>query len=225
MGGAAIVGGLGLVGGLLGSSAASSAASAQAQGVSDASYYAYLGQSEATEEQRRQYDLSRQDLAPWREAGTQALADVTSLISAGPGEFTEDPGYQFRLEEGTKTLERGAAAKGGQLGGAQQKALLKYGQDYASNEYTNFLNRYYQKMNPYFTLAGLGQNATTTGVQAGQETASNISTIAQQYGSTMSNLALQSGQDRASMYINQANALTGGIGTGVNNYLAWQGTQ
>ncbi len=52
-----------------------------------------------------------------------------------------DPGYQFRLNQGEQALQQGAAAKGTLNGGATQKAILGYGQDYASNEFNNVWNR------------------------------------------------------------------------------------
>ena len=57
------------------------------------------------------------------------------------GALQTSPGYQFRLAEGLKGIERGAAAKGTLLTGGTLKALTRYGQDYASNEYQNRYNR------------------------------------------------------------------------------------
>ena len=55
--------------------------------------------------------------------------------------FQTDPGYNFRFNEGMRGLERGAAARGGLLSGGFGRAAIRYGQDYASNEYTNVYNR------------------------------------------------------------------------------------
>ena len=225
MGGAAIIGGATLAGGLLASSAASSAAGAQ----TDAARYAGDLQAQATAdqvaEQRRQYDLTRSDLAPWRQAGQQALGTLSGMVQAGPGDYTKSPGYDFRLQQGVDTLQRGAAARGGLLGGAQQKALTQFGQDYATNDYDNFLNRYYQSLTPYQSLAGLGQTATNQTAALGQNTANSISNILQSGATGQGAAALSGGQARASGYINQANALTGNLQSGLGNYFAWQGYQ
>jgi hypothetical protein len=45
-----------------------------------------------------------------------------------------DPGFQFRLQQGQQALERSAAAKGGLLTGGTAQAEQQFGQDYASNE-------------------------------------------------------------------------------------------
>lgn len=51
------------------------------------------------------------------------------------------PGYQFRLSEGERALSNAKAAQGIYGTGATLKAILGYGQDYASNEYQNEYNR------------------------------------------------------------------------------------
>lgn len=62
------------------------------------------------------------------------------------------PGYQARLDAGLLARQRSAAAQGTILNGGTQKALERYGQDYAANEfqtargnaYDNYLTRYKQ---------------------------------------------------------------------------------
>jgi hypothetical protein len=56
-------------------------------------------------------------------------------------EFQKEPGLQARLAMGQQALERSAAAKGSLLSGGTQKALNRYSQDYASNEYANVYGR------------------------------------------------------------------------------------
>lgn len=66
--------------------------------------------------------------------------------------FQTDPGYRFRFEEGQRALDRGAAARGGLLSGGYARKAIRYGQGFASNEYTNVYNR-------IANIAGLGQTA------------------------------------------------------------------
>lgn len=56
-------------------------------------------------------------------------------------EVFSDPSYQFRLNEGLKALERSAAARGMLRTGNTLQDLMKYGQDYASQEYANQVAR------------------------------------------------------------------------------------
>jgi hypothetical protein len=102
---------------------------------------------------------ARRGLNPWRKAGVTALGDLQDKISAGPGEFTESPGYQFRLDEGQKAIGRSAAARGGALSGAAVKGAMRFGQDFATNDYDNFLRRYYESMAPLERMSGQGMQA------------------------------------------------------------------
>lgn len=120
-------------------------------------------------------------------------------------DFETDPGYQFRIGEGQKQIESSAAARGGLLSGAAAKALTKYNQNFASNEYGNVYNRFRANQGDVYnrlaSLAGVGQQATNATQQAGQNYATGASN-ALQYGGTA----------RASGYAGQANALGAGLG-------------
>lgn len=95
-------------------------------------------------------------------------------------DFVKDPGYQFRLNEGAKAVQGSAAAQGGLLSGAAMKAMQRYGQGYASNEFANAFNRdTANKQNRFNRLSGVidtgaraagitGQIAQTQGMQASQ---------------------------------------------------------
>lgn len=136
-----------------------------------------------------------------------SLGASGSLSKAfGMSDFTADPGYQFRISEGQKALERSAAAKGGLNSGAAMKAITRFGQNTASDEYQNAYNRYNtNQTNLYNRLAGVagtGQTATNTLSGIGQSTANNIS---ENY--------LQSGNAQAAGTVGQANAW----GTGLSN--------
>jgi hypothetical protein len=67
-------------------------------------------------------------------------------------QVTSDQGYKARLMQGQRTQEASAAARGSILSGGHQKALTRFGQEFASNEYgaargrafDNYLQRYGQ---------------------------------------------------------------------------------
>jgi hypothetical protein len=61
-------------------------------------------------------------------------------------ELSNEPGFQFRLDQGRKALEQSAAGKGVLRTGGTLKDLINYGQNFASNEYGNAYNR---KFNEY----------------------------------------------------------------------------
>ena len=146
--------------------------------------------------------------------GTSNAGDpnFNSLMKTFTNEdFVKDPGYQFRLDEGQKALQRSAAARGGLLSGAALKATSRYGQDYASNEFQNAFNRdTTNKTNIFNRLAsvsGVGQTAANQNSQNAMMTGNNIAQ--NQIGA---------GNARASGYMGQANAITGSIGQGINYF-------
>jgi hypothetical protein len=53
----------------------------------------------------------------------------------------DDPGYQFRLQQGLKALNANAAQSGTLLTGGTLRDLMEYGQGFASNEYSNVFDR------------------------------------------------------------------------------------
>lgn len=126
-------------------------------------------------------------------------------------DYQEDPGYQFRLAEGQKGLQRSAAAKGGLLSGAAMKDMEAYSQGMGAQEYQAAFNRFQvnrsNKLNPLQAMAGQGQTATNALTSASQNYASNA-------GNTM----MQAGNARASGYMGAANAVAGGVGQAINGY-------
>ena len=161
----------------------------------------------ATDEQRRQFERQVELQEPFRQAGVNALPELIAASRYTPfsmEQFQQDPGYAFRMREGLKALDRTAAARGGLLGGNQLRGITQFGQDLASQEYTNAFNRYQSeraaRLNPLQSLAGMGQsNAATMAQQAGQ------------FGQSMAENALMRGNMRASGYAGIANAATSGI--------------
>ena len=79
-------------------------------------------------------------------------------------DFQADPGYAFRLSEGLKALEGRAAARGGLLSGNTLLGITDYGQNAASQEYTNAFNRYQvnrsNRLNPLENLMGAARSST-----------------------------------------------------------------
>lgn len=146
------------------------------------------------------YQQGRADLKPYREAGYGALGNMTRLTTPGQqvSAMEMDPGYQWRLGEGQRTLENSAAARGRLLSGGAIKAGQRYGQNFASNEFGNVFNR-------NANLAGQGMGAVNTGVNAGQNAAGQMSQGITGIGNV-----------NAAGTVGMANAASGGI----QNYLA-----
>ena len=194
--GAAAAAVVGVAGSLLGSSAQKSAT------------------NKSIKEQRRQFDLARADKLPWIQAGTTSLGQLTAGTADG-GEFNRnfgaddfqaDPGYAFRFNEGQRALDAGASARGGILSGANLRATARYGQDYASNEYSNAYNRFNNdrtlRFNRLSGIAGLGQTAV-----------SELGAARQNYANNLSELNAQRGNAAAGGYAGAANGIQNGLDT------------
>jgi hypothetical protein len=137
-------------------------------------------------------------------AGTAAGGEFNRDFSLA--DFQRDPGYQFRMDQGSNALQSSAAARGGLLNGGSLKALDRYGQDYASGEYSNAYNRFNndrtQRFNRLASLAGTGQTAT-------RDVANQGTALATQNGNNL----MQAANARASGYVGQGNAINGGLST------------
>lgn len=57
-------------------------------------------------------------------------------------QFEEDPGYQFRLAEGEKAINRNRSVRGRLAAPAGEMAIARYSQGLAAQEYANAFNRY-----------------------------------------------------------------------------------
>jgi hypothetical protein len=163
-------------------------------------------------------------LAPWTEQ-FQAPTDVTEQ---------NDPGFQFRLAEGTKALQRSAAAKGNLFTGGTGKALTRYGQDYASSEYGNVYNRalgqFQQRYNIDQTNKANTYNRLSAMSGGGQTAAGQLNSASQNYGNNAAQILIGSGNAqaqginnaaaaRASGYVGGANAYGGALQGGTNSIL------
>jgi hypothetical protein len=182
----------------------------------------------AADLQQKQYEENVQRQQPFYQAGVNALPELVQASKYTPfsmAQFQEDPGYQFRLTEGLKALDRSAAARGGLISGAATKAATRYGQDMASNEYTNAFNRYQQereaRLGPLRTLTGMGGTTASNLGAAGQTNASNIGNLTTAGANATAEGYMGAANARASGYMGTANA----INSGLSNYLGYQNNQ
>jgi hypothetical protein len=156
---------------------------------------------------------------PFRQTGVNALADYATASQYTPfgmDQFQADPGYQFRMSEGMKALERSAAARGILQSGGTLKDITRFGQDAASQEYQNAFQRYLaerqQKLQPLEYRIGLGQAAAS-----GQ--AANVGSTAQNVGGLTTSL----GDIRSAGIMGRSNAFTNTMGN--LSSLATQGAE
>ena len=170
-------------------------------------------------------EQGRADLAPWRQAGEGALKDLQGKIAAGPGEFEKSPGYQARLDEGQKAIDNRASMHGNVLSGATMKAAARFGQDYATQDYDNFLNRYYKSLTPYQELSGQGMQAASETAQQGLQVAGQKAQFGLQQAGMMGQAQQYKGESQAAGVTNAANimaAQSAAAGDRDYGYAAWK---
>lgn len=215
-----------VVSGAMGARTARKAGKVQAEAAETASQLQRDTAAEQLDLQKRMYEEGVARQQPFLEAGQGALNQLIPLASQytqfGMDQFQQDPGYQFRLEEGMKALDRQAAARGGLISGSALKAAQRFGQGLASQEYQNAFNRYQvertAQLQPLQSLAGVGQTTAQQIGAAGQQYGQAGSNVLGQMASNVGNLMTAGAQARASGYVGGANALTGALGTGLNFY-------
>ena len=173
--GAAIPAVASVASGFLGSQAANRAAGQQQAAADQA---AGLTQAQI-DLQRDMYGQNRADLAPWRQAGQNALA---GLMANWGQNYTASPSYNWRMQEGMRAVDAGMSARGLRNSTARDRAAARFADGLASQDYEQWWNR-------GAGLAGIGQTATAQGVQAGQnytgqaaQTANNLASIYGQAG-------------------------------------------
>lgn len=215
---------MGLLGKIAGSALGAAGGLLQSRGSRKAAKRASKAQQQAAQQaanaQTQSYDEIKQGQSPYIDAGLTSQNRLLSLLGLGGDpksqdygkygrdfgmqDFQQDPGYSFRLSEGLKALDRQAAARGGLISGAALKAAQNYGQQAASQEYTNAFNRYQtnrgNQLDPLYRLMGAGQSASNYLGQANMNKAANLSNIYQNKGDA-----------KAAGFIGQQDAKNAGI--------------
>lgn len=200
--GLAIAGAASAASGTAGAIGSANAAAAQEGSANDAMGF-----------QREMYKQQRSDMAPWMNAGSASLADLMQQMQGGnfngnfdPSQLGNDPGYQFRMAEGQKALERSASARGMLNSGGALKSLARYSQGLASDEFQNAWGR-----NQAENTGRFNRLAAISGV--GQQAAGNLGAMGVQHAGQMGSLYGALGNARSAGAMGTANALQGGINT------------
>lgn len=165
----------------------------------------------ASAQQMAMYKQTRADLLPYQQFGQVGanmlqgqLPTLTSPITMDEATLRNTPGYQFNLQQGLKSVQNGAAARGLGLSGASMKGAASYATGLADSTYQNqFNNANTNQTNAYNRLMGvaqLGENAAAQTGAYGTQTAQSIG-----------NNTIQGGNATAAGYLGAANALTNGV--------------
>ncbi len=196
----------GVVSSLIGANAAGDAADAQTQAA-----------REASGTQLAIYNQNRYDTAPWRQAGENALGQISDRLPQFNHQFDANdlksnlaPNYQFQLDQGLGAVKNAANTQTGLVSGNALKGINDYAQNFSGNAYQNAFSNYNTNQSNIFnrlsTIAGYGSGANQVTAGAGNTASSNV-------GASQ----IAAGQAAASGIVGGANAISGGI----NNAASW----
>lgn len=141
------------------------------------------GITEGIGEQRRQFDVTREDFAGFRERGGLAGEREAEFLGLrGPEAervalegFTESPGQAFLRERGLRAANRAASVSGGLGGGNILEELQRRGIGFAGQ----FLG---ERLDRLAGVASGGLQATTAGAGFGGNISANIANLLGQRG-------------------------------------------
>ena len=207
---ASIVGGTSLLGGLVQGNAAKQGAKEQTKSA-----------REGIEEQRRQFEASKQVLQPYVSAGTEAIGGLQPYAQAGVGalqqqqallgllgpeaqqqaiaQLEQGAGFQAQVRQGEEALLQRASATGGLRGGNVQAALAQFRPQMLQQE----IEAQYGRLGG---MTQLGQTTTQNIAQLGQASAAGQSAAGLQTGADIAALLGQQGAARAGARLAQGAA-------------------
>lgn len=225
-----IAGAIGATGSIAGSAISSNASKSAAQTQAQAS-------QNALNFNQQVYNTEKTNAQPYLNSGSSALStlnsDLPSLTagfdptSAGlpstfgytGSDFTQDPGYQFALQQGNQAIQRSAAARGGDVSGGALKALDAYTVGMADQDYGNAYNRalgtYQQNYSNAYNTYETNQTNQFNRLQALSNQGLSAATLSNNAGQSAANSAGQymigEGNALAAGTVGSANAINSGL--------------
>lgn len=127
------------------------------------------------DEQRRQFDLTRTDYAPWMDAGKLAIGQLGDFLGLNGADKTQaaidamkaSPMYESLYRNGEEALLANASATGGMRGGNMVRGLADFGADTLSDVIDAQIGR-------LGAVSGSGATMTGNLGSLGQVNAANI---------------------------------------------------
>lgn len=207
-----------LVGGFLGSGAASNAGNVLQQGAQKAQGLISQGENNSQNFLNNTWQGTQGNFAPYLGLGQSSANSLAALLGQGfqaPSmqNVANSPQYKFNLQQGTNAILNNASATGNLLSGNTGVALENYGQGLASNSYQQAFNN---ALSSY--QANLG--GLMGGSQLGQGAATSLGYLGNQAAGLNTNINLGGSEAQAQQVNNAAAAQAGGILGSAN---AWEG--
>jgi hypothetical protein len=192
--------------------AADRAAKAQQKGAKEARGQIEGYYNKAVGYQQPYYDVGTQNLQTVNQRNAAGYYDMPTQTYQQPQfNFQADPGYQFRMNEGMRGINNNMSAQGMSLSGATMKALQKYGQGMASQEYGNAYNRFSNDRQFDYGVWGDAYNRQAQEKAQQWNRGIGLANVGVNAANQMGNYAMNAGQSVADTVIGGANAKAAGI--------------
>src|SRR4249920_1028299 len=204
---------------------------------------------DAAAKQEAMYEQTRSDLSPFTTTGYNALQGAYGVAQRGPtgggpdyismaeqnlplrmtqAELEQTPGYQFTRDQGLKSVQSAAAARGLGVSGAALKGAAEYSTGLANKTYADQFNLAQKRFEDYVNL-NVGQQGNLKNefdrynslATLGQASAAGVGALGQKAATAEGAFLNNAGQLQGAGMMNASNALSGGV----NNYLAYQNAQ
>lgn len=155
------------------------------------------------DETRRQFDVTNENFAPYREIGARGLSGLGDLVgvNGAPQQQTAidalkaSPFYQSLFRTGEENVLQTAAATGGLRGGNTQRGLADFGAD-------TLLQTIQQQLASLGGLANLGESATAQTGAFGADASAAITKLLGSIGGANASGALAKGGINNQMWQN-----------------------
>jgi hypothetical protein len=178
----------------------------QGEAAKSAAETSAAGMRAASDTNRQMFDITNENLRPYREQGQVSLKDLIARMPELTKAYTAedfnqgiDPGYQFRLSQGQKALENQYNRGGGLVSGNVMQGMQDYTQGQASQEFANAFGRNTTNQTNIFNrlkgIADMGLGAAGTTANAATSAGQTIGSA--QIGAANAEAAGQVGQAKA----------------------------
>jgi hypothetical protein len=174
---------------------------------------------QATQAQLAIYRQNQQNLSPWIQGGgvaqdtlMRAIPTLIQPFMPTEAQLAATPGYQFALSQGLRAAQNQETASGLGQSSPAMVAAAQYATGLADQTFNERFNQYWgQNQNIYNMLAGPANQ--------GESAASALAGVGAQTGANVGSNIIGAGNAQAGSDIAGANAISGGINSGIGNYM------
>ncbi len=234
--------GVGAATGLAGAAVSSSASKSAADTQADAA-------NRAADLQNQQWQQTQANLKPYMQLGSSSISPLLAAMGynvtqnsdgtysfngTNPNNILQQqfsapteaqaqatPGYQFTLNQGLKSVQNSAAARGLGTSGAALKGASTYATGLADSTYNDVFNRALQTFNTNYNSAANNVNRLSGLVSSGQNAAATNGSLGAATAGNIGNTLTSGANAIASGTVGSANALTNALGSIGSNALTY----